>query len=73
METQTDTPTKDKIQNEPDTSHQHAVKAITTIAGCAFGTFVLGAALNEAWPAAVASCGLSIMGVGVAYVLLRRA
>ena len=72
METQTNAPTTDKISTELETPHKHTVAAITTIAGCALGTFAIGACVNEAWPAAVASCGLSVMGVGVAWVLVRR-
>ncbi|HWD93222.1 MAG TPA: hypothetical protein VG938_12835 [Verrucomicrobiae bacterium] len=73
METESAKPTIDKAQSNSETPHKHAVTAVTTIAGCAFGTFALGAVVNQAWPAAVASCGLSMMGVGVAFVLLRRA
>jgi hypothetical protein len=42
------------------------------IAGCAGGTFYLGAVCGAPWPAALASCGISAMGVGVAYFMLRR-
>ena len=73
MEIETDKTIKDQKQTEPETPHKHATAAVATIAMCAFGTFVLGAVTGEAWPAAVASCGLSIMGVGVAYVMLHRA
>lgn len=72
MEIETTTTTKDKKPSEPETPHKHAAAAVTTIAMCAFGAFALGAVVGEAWPAAVACCGLSIMGVGVAYVMLRR-
>ena len=63
----------EKKQTEAETPHKYAATAVTMIAGCAFGTFVLGAVVGEAWPAAVASCGLSIMGVGIADVTLHRA
>jgi hypothetical protein len=53
------------------TPHQHVEKAVATIAGCALATFCLGA-FESPWPAAVASCGLCVMGVGVAYFMLRR-
>ena len=55
------------------TPHQHVVAVVGTIAGFAFGTYVLGALLGAPWPAAVASCGLSVMGMAVAIVMLRRA
>jgi len=45
---------------------------LTLIAGCAGGTFYLGAVCGAPWPAALASCGISAMGVGVAYFMLRR-
>jgi hypothetical protein len=63
--------TSENKQTELATSSNHVAKAVTTIALCAFGTFCLGA-IQAPWPAAVASCGLSVMGVGVAYVMLRR-
>jgi hypothetical protein len=61
----------EKKQTEAQTPHQHVAKAVTTIAICALATFCLGS-IQSPWPAAVASCGLSVMGVGVAYVMLRR-
>lgn len=69
---------KDKseiISNEKqaETPHSNVMNVVMIIAMCAFGTFALGAFLGAPWPAAVASCGLSVMGVGVAYVMLRRA
>jgi len=60
-------------KNQADTPQQKVGSVVTAIAGCALGTFALGAALGAPWPAAIASCGLSGMGVGVAYFMLRRA
>jgi len=65
--------TGEKKLPESETPHKQAVTAVTAIAACAFGCFCLGSLSGAPWPAAVASCGLSAMGVGVAYVMLRRA
>jgi uncharacterized membrane protein YccC len=65
--------TGDTKQTEAETPHKHVARAVVTVAGFAFGTFILGAISDAPWPAAVASCGLSVMGVGVAYVMMRRA
>ena len=73
METEPDKTTKDKKSSEAETPHKHAAMAVTMIAGCAFAAFVLGAMMGAPWPGAVVACGLSAMGVGVAYVMLRRA
>jgi uncharacterized membrane protein YccC len=61
-------------QTEAETPHKHAAYTVIVIAICAVFTFFLGAGPCEApWPAAVASCGLCSMGVGVVYFMLRRA
>jgi hypothetical protein len=60
-------------QTEAETPHKHVATAVILIAGCAAGTFYLGAVCGAPWPAAVASCGLSVMGVGVAYFMMRCA
>jgi hypothetical protein len=73
IKTGTDETTKDQKPSEPKTPHKHTTEAVTLIAMCAFGTFVLGAFLGAPWPGAVASCGISVMGAGVAYIMLRRA
>jgi hypothetical protein len=62
----------EKKQPEAESPHKHVATVVTMIATCAFGTLALGAMLGAPWPAAVASCGLCVMGVGVAYVMLRR-
>jgi hypothetical protein len=62
----------DKKQTGSETLNKQLLTGVGTIAGFAFGTFVLGALFDAPWPAAVASCGLSVMGVGVAYFMLRR-
>jgi hypothetical protein len=61
----------EKKQTEAETPHKHVAKAVITIAICALATFWLGS-IQIPWPAAVASCGLSVMGVGVAYAMLRH-
>ena len=61
----------EKKQTESQTLNKQVLTAVGTIAAFAFGTFVLGALFDAPWPTAVASCGLSVMGVGVAYILLR--
>jgi uncharacterized membrane protein YccC len=61
-----------KKQTGSETLNKQLLTGVGTIAGFAFGTFVLGALFDAPWPAAVASCGLSVMGVGVAYFMLRR-
>ncbi|MGD1089541.1 MAG: hypothetical protein ABR955_12590 [Verrucomicrobiota bacterium] len=65
--------TGDTKRTEAETPHKNVATAVILIAGCAAGTFYLGAVCGAPWPAAVASCGLSVMGVGVAYVMMRRA
>jgi hypothetical protein len=42
------------------------------VATCAFGAFVLGALLGAAWPGAVVACGLAVMGLGIAWIMMRR-
>jgi hypothetical protein len=61
-----------KNQAQPETVHKHVVGAVSTIAGCALVTFILGALWSSPWPAAVASCGLCVMGLGVAFFMTRR-
>ena len=61
-----------KKQTGSETLNKQLLTGVGTIAGFAFGTFVLGALFDAPWRAAVASCGLSVMGVGVAYFMLRR-
>lgn len=73
MEIETDQNTKDKKASEPEMPHKHTKEAVGVIAMCAFAAFALGAVTGESWPGAVAACALSAMGVGVAYVMLRRA
>lgn len=51
--------------------HKLTANAAMGIAGCAVAMFVVGAALGAAWPGAVASCGVSLMGVDVTWVMLR--
>ncbi len=53
-------------------TNKNVFTVVSSIAGFAFGTFVLGALFAAPWPGAVASCGLSVMGVGVAYFMLHR-
>ncbi len=57
---------------ERECPEKHLVAAVTSIAVCAFGIFFVGVFYDAAWPAAVATCGLSAMGVGVAYLALKR-
>jgi len=72
METPTDQPPKANKTAEPESAHKQTTATVSTIAMCAFGAFALGAMVGQAWPAAVACCGLSLMGVGVAYIMLGR-
>ena len=72
METTADIATEAKKSSEEETPHKHVTQIISTIAGCALGAFALGALTGAAWPGAVAACGLSVMGVGVAYFMLGR-
>jgi hypothetical protein len=51
--------------------HKLTATTAMSIAGCALATFVVGAALGAAWAAAFASFGISLMGVGVAWVMLQ--
>jgi hypothetical protein len=51
--------------------HKTTANTVMAIAGCALATFVMGVIFEAAWPAAVASCGISLMGIGVAWVMLR--
>jgi len=60
-------------QPEPATPQKRVETIVGSIGLCAFGTFVLGSLFGAPWPAAVASCGLSAMGIGVSYFRLRRA
>jgi hypothetical protein len=43
-----------------------------SVAGCAVAVFAVGAFFGAAWPAAVAACGISVMGIGVAFFMLKR-
>ncbi|HTR40862.1 MAG TPA: hypothetical protein VMH87_04540 [Pseudomonadales bacterium] len=71
METPQNTNTKDSTVTE--TPHKHAGTAATYIAGCAFLSFMLASLWGAAWPGAVVACALSLMGLGTAYVIMRRA
>jgi hypothetical protein len=62
----------DETQPQSETPQKHVATIIAKIAVCASVTFAVGAFLEAPWPGAVASCGLSLMGVGVAIVMLRR-
>jgi len=73
MDTNINEAHKEKKQGEAETPHKHAAAAVTMIASCAFGAFVLGALIGAPWPGAVVACGLAATGVGVAYILMRRA
>jgi putative flippase GtrA len=61
----------DEKTSSRDASQKTAANAGVSIAGCALATFVFGAVLDAAWPAAVAACGISAMGIGVVYVLSK--
>ena len=62
----------DKKPCEAEGMHKHVTGTISTIAGCAFLTFILGSLWGSPWPAAAASCGLCVMGLGVAFFMTRR-
>lgn len=72
MDNETNETTEEGKQTQSETPHKHVAITIAKIAVCASVTFAVGAFLSEAWPAAVASCGLCVMGVGVAFIMLRR-
>lgn len=55
-----------------ETPHKQVKKVVETIGYCAVGIFLFGAYSGASWPAAVACCGLSVMGIGVSYFMLRR-
>jgi len=59
-------------QTGPATPLKRVESTVGSIALCAFGTLVLGSLFGAPWPAAVAACGLSVMGIGVSYFMLRR-
>jgi TRAP-type mannitol/chloroaromatic compound transport system permease large subunit len=66
------------MENEPaksdtktETPHESVAKTAATIGGAACVTMIVGAFLGAAWPAAVVGCALCLMGVGVAYIMLR--
>ncbi len=61
-----------KTSGQSDTVHGHVSKTVLGVASFACGTFVVGSLFGSPWPAAVASCGISVMGLGVAIVMLRR-
>jgi hypothetical protein len=62
----------EKKQAESETPHKQVIKAVETIGCFALGIFVFGTFFGAPWPVAVVCCGLSVMGVGVAYFMLRR-
>jgi hypothetical protein len=62
----------DKTSGQPDTVHGHVSKTVLGVASFACGTFVVGSIFAAPWPAAVASCGISVMGLGVGFFMLRR-
>ena len=62
----------EKKQAEAGTPQKQVIKAVETIGCFALGIFVFGTFFGAPWPAAVVCCGLSVMGVGVAYFMLRR-
>lgn len=64
--TSAQTPARDK---EP--VHTAIGNTAIGIAGCAVAAFVIGAVFDAAWPGAVAACGISAMGVGVAWFTSR--
>ncbi|HWX21723.1 MAG TPA: hypothetical protein VN578_17600 [Candidatus Binatia bacterium] len=57
---------------EKDPALKSVAGTTVSIAGCALAAFVFGAIFDAAWPGAVAACGISAMGVGVAFFMLRR-
>jgi hypothetical protein len=48
-------------------------EVVREVGGGAALIYLLGAFFGAAWPAAVASCGLSLLGIGAVVVLTRRA
>ncbi len=66
------TPLRKPADAEAAAAHKHVATMAAGVATCAFGTFVLGALLGAAWPAAVVACGLAVMGLGVAWIMMRR-
>jgi hypothetical protein len=60
----------------PNVEKAEARKAATKVAEvagcCAFATLVMGAFFGAPWPAAVASCGVSVMGMAIGCVLILR-
>ena len=70
METQT----KETVEKEKpaETPQNKVMNAVVVIALAAFGTMVLGSLTGAPWPAAVAACGMCLMGVGAAWFSMRR-
>lgn len=72
MESITANPTSDAAARESDSLRNNIVAVLGTVALSAFGIFAFGALFDAAWPAAVACCGLSLMGIGAAYFMTRH-
>ena len=68
-----DTNQNTKESSATETPQKHAGTAAVMIAGCAFLSFTMATFWGAAWPGAVVACALSLMGVGVAYFIMRRA
>jgi hypothetical protein len=69
----TQTTTQKFATDDASSPHKHTSVAVTSIAGCALCSFAIGAVLGAAWPGAIVACALSLMGVLVAFIMLRRA
>jgi hypothetical protein len=56
---------------EPENKRANDSLSLLVICVCcaAVAIFVIGGAT---WPAAVAICGLSVMGVGIAFIIMKK-
>jgi hypothetical protein len=62
-----------KESGETESPQKHAGTAAVLIAGCAFLSFMLASLWGAAWAGAVVACALSVMGMVVAGLIMRRA
>lgn len=58
--------------SEQEAAPKTAMNTAISIAACALAAFAFGCIMSAPWPGAVAACGISVLGIGVVWVMSSR-